>query len=50
MILGKSKASTKISKENLDEKNQVDVRIGGGGGDSLCLYEWNQAEPGYEPW
>jgi hypothetical protein len=50
MILGNSKASTNISEENLDEKNQVDIRIGGNDGDSLCLYQWNQAELGYEPW
>jgi hypothetical protein len=50
MIQGKFKASTNISEENIDEKNQVDIRIGGIGGDSLCLYQWNQAELGYEPW
>src|ERR1700730_7819385 len=46
---GKSRASTNISEENTDEKNQVDIRIGGNDGDSLCLYQWNQAELGYEP-
>jgi hypothetical protein len=40
----------KSKRRKKDEKNQVDIRIGGDGGGSLCFDDWNQAELGYEPW
>jgi hypothetical protein len=40
----------KSNRRKKDEKNQMDIRIGGDDGSSLCFDDWIQAELGYEPW